>query len=363
MKSLLITVLLLHVTLAIYKVPIEKVDNSNKQFLGLMKSSSSATEELSQFMDAQWYGPMSIGTPAQNFKILFDTGSSNLWIPSKKVNMWGKMKNKYHSDRSSTFEENGDSMEIQYGSGAIKGFFSRDSVNIAGLEIQSVDFGEIETLSWNFLTSKFDGILGMGWKAISVKNYDTVFDKIQQQKLVDPSFSFFMTSKPGSAGSELILGGIDNSKFTGEFTYYPLTSETYWLIAGDKMSYSGKSFGNNDLKLIIDSGTSLIVGDTPLFEQLTKDIPQAIDCDKLSELPDVTFTIGGKDYVLTPDDYVLKVTVLWQTQCMAGFQSMDFSGSSIGANAVILGDVFMRKYYSHFDYGNKQVGFANAVVA
>lgn len=347
-------------TQAIIRVPIEKVNNDNKKFLGLLKAS--ATEDLSQFMDAQWYGPITMGTPAQKFQVLFDTGSSNLWVPNKNVNLYGKLKNKYRSENSSTYKANGDKMEIQYGSGAIKGFFSNDVISVGGLNVQDVDFGEIETLSWNFLTSRFDGIMGMGWKAISVKGYDTVFDKIQQQKLVDPSFSFYMTSKPGSAGSELILGGVDNTKFTGDFSYYPLISESYWLIKGDKMTYNNKSFGNNDLKLIVDSGTSLIVGDTALFSELTKDIPQAVDCSKIDELPNVTFTIGGKDYVLTPQDYVLRVTVLWQTQCMAGFQSMDFSKSSIGANAVILGDVFMRKYYSHFDYGNKQVGFANAKV-
>jgi len=346
--------------LTLVRVPIKKVDNSNKLMAGMLQSS--AQVDLKNFMDAQWYGPVALGTPHQNFQVLFDTGSSNLWVPGKSVNFYGWMKNKYRSANSSTYEKNGDEIVIQYGSGNIKGFFSKDTLNIAGIDVKGVDFGEVTTLSAQFATSKFDGILGMGWKAISVKGYDTVFDKVQQQKLVDPSFSFYLTSTPGSDGSELILGGVDSKYYTGDFKYYDLTSESYWLIAGDHMTFNNKQYGTDGLRLIVDSGTSLIVGDEKVLADVVAAIPQQVDCSKLDTLPNVTFTIGGTDYELTPQDYILKTKVLWQTGCIRGFMTMDFSKTSIGANAVILGDVFMRKFYTHFDYGNKKVGFAKAVI-
>ncbi len=53
-------------------------------------------------------------------------------------------------------------------------------------------------LGISFLASKFDGILGMGWPAISVDNQPLIFDLLYQQGQVSGnSFSFYLTKTAG----------------------------------------------------------------------------------------------------------------------------------------------------------------------
>ncbi|EFA81975.1 cathepsin D [Heterostelium album PN500] len=358
---------------AIRRIP----QNIQKKFAGRLLGASGTTIPISDYEDAQYYGAITIGTPAQSFKVVFDTGSSNLWIPSKKCPVTVvacDLHSKYDSSKSSSYVANGTSFSIQYGSGAMSGFVSQDTVQVGSLTVQNQLFAEATAEPGiAFDLAKFDGILGLAFQSISVNSIPPVFYNMMAQGLVQqPVFAFWLSKVPGANGGELTFGSIDTTRYTGPITYVPLTNETYWEFKMDDFALNGNSLGYcgaDGCHAICDSGTSLIAGPSAQINALNTKLGAVVmngegiftSCSVISTLPNIEITVAGRQFLLTPTDYVLQVTSMGQTECLSGFMGIDIP-APIGP-LWILGDVFISTYYAIFDYGNRQVGFATAVTA
>ncbi|KAK9074152.1 hypothetical protein SSX86_006749 [Deinandra increscens subsp. villosa] len=444
---------------------------------GNLRNSDVDIIALKNYMDAQYYGEIGIGTPPQKFTVIFDTGSANLWVPSSKcyLSLACFFHSKYKASRSSTYKKNGTSAAIQYGTGAISGVFSQDSVTLGDLVVKEQDFIEAtREPGITFLAAKFDGILGLGFQEISVKGAVPVWYNMVNQGLVqEPVFSFwFNRHVDEEEGGELVFGGVDPNHFKGKHTYVPVTQEGYWqfdmgdVLIGDRTT----GFCSGGCAAIADSGTSLLAGPTTIITQInhaigasgvmsqqcktlvtqygktiiemllsearpdkicsqmnlcTSDgarevssiiqsvvdknngksssglndemctfcemavvwmrnqikrnvtesdiinyvnelcdrIPSpmgesAVECRSLSSMPNIAFTIGGKSFELTPEQYILKIGEGEVAQCISGFTALDVAPPR--GPLWILGDVFMGQYHTVFDYGRSRVGFADA---
>ena len=230
-----------------------------------------ATVPIKNFFDVQYYGPITIGSNNQPFTVTFDTGSSNLWVPSVKcASKYCAPHHKYNPATSSTSYTEGDTISLRYGSGYISGFVYRDSVAVGGLEVQKFKFGSIRQVAPVFGTFKADGILGLAWPAISVQYLPTWLDQLKSQGGISSKiFAFYLTDTPNAEGSELTLGGIDHTRYTGELTYTPLFHKNWWVININNVKVQGHSVTyDNIVNGIVDTGTSVLVASQEIVEMI-----------------------------------------------------------------------------------------------
>lgn len=347
----------------------------NKDFSFVANDPKEYSESLNDYEDAQYYGQISIGTPGQCFEVIFDTGSSNLWVPGKSCKSTACVTHKkYQCAQSKTCKATQDPFFIQYGSGQLNGTINYDKVCFGcqddSLCVEEQGFAEstVEPAG-AFLVGKFDGILGMGYDSISVNNLTTPFTNlIQGGKCAEPVFAFWLSRDPesGARGGELTLCGSDQSHYEGELFYVPVTRQKYWQFAVDSLSVGNKAIATS-FQGIADTGTSLLTGPSKEIEQVNRAIgarripivgEYVVSCSKLDSLPTVTFKINGKDFPLTPQEYVVQMSNKGTTMCISGFMGLDVAPPA--GPLWILGDVFIGPYYTVFDKGQNRVGFAKA---
>lgn len=357
------------VKLQLFRMKSSRMTVSNSK--NCPRHSRNSSSILNDYFDLQYYGWLQIGTPPQKFKVVFDTGSSDLWVPSvksKRSLFFAGKHSYYDSSKSKTHQGNGSTFSIRYGSGKVDLLLSQDVVMLGGKRVEKQLFGEsLVEPSRVFPAVQFDGIVGLGFSNISsVFGFQPIFDNMVRQSLV-PKAMFSMYISGGKKDqSAIIFGGTDKSRFTGKMSYVSLSKPGYWQFDLPAIYVGSKKLFAN-CQGMADTGTSLIVGpaqdvgkiNTMLGAKHLDGGEYVFDCKQnKSHLPSVTFHIGHKKYVMEPKDYILeaKFFPLKPPLCMSGFMAMDLP-RPIGP-IWILGDVFLRHLYTEFDMDKKRVGFA-----
>ena len=120
---------------------------------------------------------------------------------------------------------------------------------------------------------------------------------------------------------------------------------------------------NDGCPTILDTGTpgiggpddAMIAINNIIGAKYDKSGSAYVNCDDVDDLPVIGFNFGGKRFDLEAKDYIAKVHDGQQEQCLSLFDG--------GLEVYILGDNFLRKYYSEYDLGNSRIGLAKAATS
>uniref|UniRef100_A0A4W2DTX0 Peptidase A1 domain-containing protein n=1 Tax=Bos indicus x Bos taurus TaxID=30522 RepID=A0A4W2DTX0_BOBOX len=325
---------------------------------------SNLTHPLRNIRDLFYVGNITIGTPPQEFQVIFDTGSSDLWVASIFCNSSSCAAHvRFRHHQSSTFRPTNKTFRITYGSGRMKGVVVHDTVRIGDLVSTDQPFGlSVEEYGFEG-RAYYDGVLGLNYPNISFSGAIPIFDNLKNQGAIsEPVFAFYL-SKDEQEGSVVMFGGVDHRYYEGELNWVPLIEAGDWIIHMDRISMKRKIIAcSGSCEAIVDTGTSAIEGPRKLVNKIHKLIGARprhskyyISCSAVNTLPSIIFTINGINYPVPGRAYVLKDS---RGRCYSMFQENKVSSST---ETWILGDVFLRVYFSVFDRGNDRIGLARAV--
>ena len=330
---------------------------------------------LTDYYNNQYVGEIEIGTPGQRLTVVFDTGSSDVWIPGKGCDACGDHAT-FRSEDSSTYEavETKDgspvTFEVDYGSGKVRGTQARDRVSFSDeLSLDGVTFGQVNFEDQDIQTFMMDGIAGLAFPGLAMVTTPTLLEHLKAQYPSMKNYFSLYLSNDFTSTSQLVFGGDDLFGIVGPNASWHFTPVVrrgsmeafkYWTV---KMSglVSGSELSLCESKAcyaIVDSGTSGIAVPEVDYDTLVNFVTAKVqNCKDVtcyyastSDFPDLIFKLApDNEFPLKPRDYVS--CSKWG-ECVLKFQK------SSGSTYWILGDVFMEAYYTQFDFDNLRVGFA-----
>ncbi|KAJ7236563.1 acid protease [Mycena haematopus] len=312
----------------------------------------------------EWTGSVSIGTPPQKFVIDFDTGSSDLWVPSSSCKSTAcEFKSKFNASNSVTAVNKGETFSITYEDGStVSGPVYTDDVSLAGITVTKQFFSAATTMSPNMASDPADGILGLAFPAISFLNQSPFFNTAYSEKKVKTNeFGFFLSP----TGSELYLGAPDAKRYKGSLEFHEIDSSYgYWVVVGASAKV-GSTIVVSGFETVIDSGSTLMYAPPAVAAKLYAAIPGGKVFDAAEGLfeytcnpqPKISINWGGKDWVISSANFNLGKTTVRSTKCVGALIGQNI----LGPNVWVLGDAFMQNVYTAFNFDKEAVGFGALV--
>jgi hypothetical protein len=246
----------------------------------------------------------------------------------------------------------------------------------------------------NLRSANFDGILGLGFSGQLLGRQDTtdypyvpmhilyrptpIFKNIVEQELVSLNVFSFYYARNESDGGEVIFGGFDPSRYTGNLSYANvIPKQSAWKVNIEGFKIGSHDVGRCNAKVVstcsavIDTGTTSIwIPASPgiaLIVILSEAVPSLVvesfqtgrnkgfkmwvKSEDVPNLQPIHIYIAGEKFTLEPSAYLIKLKEdLYRLKLIVS-ELDDWT----------LGETFLRSMYTVFDVENMRIGFAPAI--
>ncbi|GAA53788.1 pepsin A [Clonorchis sinensis] len=295
-----------------------------------------------QFPDnSVYYGLVGVGSPPQYFRLVFDTGSPNIWICNAKrsANLF-MVENSFDIDNSRTYTDHSKAYRAHYGNYLATGRVASDYVQLDRRPFFT-DFAVVDTIQ-GYVDQLYsiDGIFGLTPRQLNSKFSSTTLDDMVSQGLISQRVFAFVFHRGGVKGT-VLFGDVSGDNIPGTVHYVPLHSANsdYWMI----------SF-KSGLLTILDTGTfrthlpAAVVQDLLSKVEVTpQPYGETVDCGAIGAMSTLVFSSEHFEIAWYPWQYVQQA-----------------AASNLPAD-VLLGISFLRHYSTVFDMDKKRVGFGKPV--
>jgi len=319
--------------------------------------SSHSEETLKLVHKSAYWGQMSLGTPPQPFKVIFDTGSGNLIVPDSGCTLPGCAPHKKYNHQASstsafvTNEKNEGSSTITFGTGQVEGNFYKDNLCIGDSLCFDANFIAADKMSTEpFQEIPFDGIMGLGFEDLSMGKGFNIVDDLESKA---SQFSFFVSD---GDDSEVTFGGYDADRLASDIVWAPVRVQSWWQVAIDDITFNNqrKNLCDGACQVAVDTGTSMLAGPSDLVDKLSDMVGAKEDCSNFDSLPKLGFQMGDTVLNLKPADYMDRSP----SGCSFSLMALDVPPPK--GPVFIFGDPFLRRFVTIYDRSKPAVGFAVA---
>jgi len=349
----------------------------------LLQVSSGARAKGKKPVPSDLYGVLRVGVPPQEFTVAIDTGSGNILLPSKTcASMACKSHRAYDESMSGTstalaflasnasLPDDGtrDVAKIFVGTGAASGYFTTDRVCIGMsadicAKTAVIEATDMDAEPFNLVT--FDGILGLGLPEASLdKRFNFLGNLAEKKALRNDRFAVWMAKPHDDKDSEMTLGGFDTQKLGSEVMWTPVRkldggeASGFWEVKVHDVAVNGMKMGicpSGGCRAALDTGTSVIAGPTEMINALLTELSVADDCSNYETLQKFGFHIDHFVLNIDKTDYVKRT----EDSCVHQLQALDLPAPK--GPIILLGDPFLRRYYTIYDRDSLQVGISLAI--